>query len=86
MKSGFHLSLQELDLYCVDCSSSICHLCAGISHRGCSQVITVSEAAADRRATVQLQQRHLATRLDGMWQLRAQIDRLATGYSFSELR
>ncbi|KAK7109752.1 tripartite motif-containing protein 2-like [Littorina saxatilis] len=65
---------KELDLYCVDCSSSICHLCAGISHRGCSQVITLTEAAADRRATAELQQRHLANRLGRLSQLRAEID------------
>ena len=40
----------ECDLYCVDCQMTICHLCAGISHRGCSRVLTVAEAARDRRA------------------------------------
>ncbi|RUS83272.1 hypothetical protein EGW08_008952 [Elysia chlorotica] len=39
----------ECDLYCADCQATICHLCAGISHRGCSRVITVAEAARDKR-------------------------------------
>ena len=39
----------ECDLYCNDCQMIICHLCAGISHRGCSRVLTVAEAAKDKR-------------------------------------
>ncbi|XP_012946844.2 uncharacterized protein LOC101859079 [Aplysia californica] len=45
---------KENDLFCVDCAAVICHLCAGISHRGCGQVVPVDEAASDRRATTQI--------------------------------
>ncbi|XP_076461316.1 uncharacterized protein LOC143293875 [Babylonia areolata] len=68
---------KEQDLFCVDCSRSICHLCAGITHRGCAQVITLNQAATDRRATVHLHCRQLTDRLDSLAQLRAQIDSAA---------
>ncbi|KAK6190290.1 hypothetical protein SNE40_002195 [Patella caerulea] len=35
---------KELDLYCDDHEQLICHLCAGISHRSCQNVLPASEA------------------------------------------
>ena len=43
---------KEVDLFCVDCSQLICHLCAGISHRQCEQVVSLGEAVSDKRATI----------------------------------
>ncbi|XP_025095196.1 E3 ubiquitin-protein ligase TRIM56-like isoform X3 [Pomacea canaliculata] len=65
---------KELDLYCCDCSVSICHLCAGISHRGCLQVVTLADAASDRRVTFDLQKRELLARLGRVQRLRTDLD------------
>ncbi|GFS01312.1 tripartite motif-containing protein 3 [Elysia marginata] len=53
----------ECDLYCADCNSVICHLCAGISHRGCSRVFTVSEAARDKRAEAGARLKELSAKI-----------------------
>ncbi|CAL1537461.1 unnamed protein product [Lymnaea stagnalis] len=44
----------ERDLYCTECNTAICHLCSGISHRGCGQVMTIEEAAQGRRAATEI--------------------------------
>ncbi|CAG5133217.1 unnamed protein product [Candidula unifasciata] len=44
---------KEQELYCFDCSTTVCHLCAVISHRACRKIGTVTEAAQQRRATWQ---------------------------------
>ncbi|CAG5130307.1 unnamed protein product [Candidula unifasciata] len=42
---------KEQELYCFDCSATVCHLCAVISHRACRQILTVTGAAQQRRNT-----------------------------------
>ncbi|BFY97974.1 hypothetical protein BsWGS_01014 [Bradybaena similaris] len=43
---------KERELHCFDCSETACHLCAVISHRGCSKIDTLKEAAQERRAAL----------------------------------
>ncbi|CAG5130308.1 unnamed protein product [Candidula unifasciata] len=47
-----HMDKEE-ELYCFDCSTTVCHLCAVISHRACRKIGTVTEAAQQRRETWQ---------------------------------
>ncbi|XP_067656564.1 tripartite motif-containing protein 2-like [Haliotis asinina] len=71
---------KELDLFCVQCAKAICHLCAGIAHRGCSLVVTLEEAADDRRIQLQTLRRQLnetlVTSRDEVAAVKKQLERI----------
>ncbi|XP_046371468.2 tripartite motif-containing protein 3-like [Haliotis rufescens] len=73
-------SQKELDLFCVQCVKPICHLCAGIAHRGCSLVVTLEEAADDKRVHLNAIRRQMNDTLvqsrDEVAKVKKQLDRI----------
>ncbi|BFY97977.1 hypothetical protein BsWGS_01017 [Bradybaena similaris] len=55
---------KDCELYCVDCSRIVCHLCAGTEHRACNQVLTLTEAASERRASLSGALRQVSEKLE----------------------
>lgn len=65
---------KECGFYCMDCCKTSCETCAIISHRACNQLLTVEDAAKERRAKLRSQMSQISDRIGEALELECQCE------------